>query len=369
MRIAIVNEMFQAGATRCARDLERGLQPAHELKYFPESKSDTPATLFRKLRAYKPDIVHCHSFYGQLPYHFLANVSRRYPTCFTPHDPRPVGTFQTPCWDCRHNVSCYNCPLLRPAVRYSGVLNRYFRMRSKKRLVHYATAPRTQIIAPSRWLEERMRETEMRRFRIHHIPYGIDGDRFRRVPDARALLGLPEDRKIVLHVAYEARRWEWNQRKGMNYLAEAFVEIVLPVFPDALMIVVGEGLIPNHPSMRPMSFVANDGLPVYYSAADVYAAPTLADNLPYTVLEAMACETPVVASAVGGVPEQVEDGKTGFLVTPRDPAALGAAILKILRDDGGARAMGRASRQRVLDTFGMTRFLERHEELYRQLVA
>ena len=369
MKIAIVNEMFEAGATRCARDLVRGLRAEHEARYFPESRGETSGTLLAKLRDYAPDVVHCHSYYGQLPYQFLATVSRRYPTCFTPHDPRPIGTFQTPCWECLRNRTCFNCPLLPPHFRYSVVLNRYFRLRSKKRLVHYLTDSATQIIAPSKWLGARLQQTELRRFRIHHIPYGIDDTRFRRVPDARAVLGLPEDRKMVLHVAYEARRWEWNRRKGMNYLMEAFMEVVLPAYPDALLLVVGEGLVPNHPSVRPMAFVANDRLPVYYAAADVFAAATVADNLPYTVLEAMACETPVVASRVGGIPEQVEDTKTGLLVPARDVRALGAAILALLRDEPRARCMGRAARERAIGTFGMERFLSRHEALYRQMIA
>lgn len=369
MRLAIVNERFEGGATRCAVDLLTGLRAEHDVRYFPRGKTETIRTLLSALRAFDPDVVHCHSFYGYFPYHFLAIVSRKYPTCFTPHDPRPIGTFQTVCWDCSHNRTCFNCPLLPPMVRYSGILNRYFGKRSKKHIVHVLTKPETQLIAPSRWLEARLRKTELKRFRIHHIPYGIDETKFRHVPDARRVLGIPEDKKVILHVAYEARPWEWNQRKGMNYLAEAFLKAVLPKYPDAVLCVVGEGLVPNHPNVRPMASVSNDRLATYYSAADVYAAATLADNLPYTVLEAMACGTPVVASRVGGIPEEVEDGRTGFLVPARDAGALGAAILAVLEDENRRQAMGRAAKERVTRTFGMERFLARHQAVYRQLIA
>ncbi|MFN8624795.1 MAG: glycosyltransferase [Candidatus Binatia bacterium] len=368
MKLAIVNELFEAGATRCARDLEAGLRGRHQVRYFPEARSDTVGTLLSGLREYDPHLVHCHSYYGQFPYHLLALISQRYPTCFTPHDPRPIGTFQDACWDCSRNRTCFDCPLLPSAIRYSGLLNRYFRMRSKKQIVHYLTHSSTQLIISSKWLEARLRNTELKRFRMHHVPYGIDAGKFHHVGGARRALGLPEDKKVVLHVAYEARPWNWNPRKGMNYLAEAFVKLVLARYPDALLMVAGEGLVPNHPAVRPMALVPNDRLSLYYSAADVFVAATVADNLPYTVLEAMACEIPVVASRVGGIPEEVADGETGLLVPPKDVAALGAAILAVLGDESRRAAMGRAGRVRVTTIFGMERFLACHEAVYRHML-
>ncbi|MBI2835569.1 MAG: glycosyltransferase [Acidobacteria bacterium] len=318
MKLAIINEAYQGGATRCARALVSGLQGKHQIRYFPEGTPEPIGQVLSALTAYQPDVVHCHSYYGRLPYYSLALVSRRYPTCFTPHDPRPIGTFHETCWDCSRHRTCFHCPLLPAHLRYSGLLNSYFRLRSYKRLVHRLTHSSLRLIAPSKWLKARLEMTELGRFEVHHIPNGVDTTRFARVVGARPLLGLPDDRKIILHVAYAGKPWTSVRRKGMTYLADAFVSLVLPRYPDALLVIVGEGLVPNHPNVRPMASVSNERLAAYYSAADVYVLATVADNLPYTVLEAMACETPVVASRVGGIPEQVEDGTTGLLVPPRD---------------------------------------------------
>jgi glycosyltransferase involved in cell wall biosynthesis len=86
-------------------------------------------------------------------------------------------------------------------------------------------------------------------------------------------------------------------------------------------------------------------------------------------LEAMACTTPVVASAVGGIVEVVDDGVTGLLVPPSRPDDLAAAIRKLLDDPAGARAMGEAGRRRVEAYFSWARVAERTETVYREAIA
>jgi len=86
-------------------------------------------------------------------------------------------------------------------------------------------------------------------------------------------------------------------------------------------------------------------------------------------LEAMACETAVVASAVGGIPEVVEDGVTGLLVPPADPEALATAVNELVADPERARQMGVAGRRRAVEQFSWRAVAERTAELYEQLVA
>jgi glycosyltransferase involved in cell wall biosynthesis len=86
-------------------------------------------------------------------------------------------------------------------------------------------------------------------------------------------------------------------------------------------------------------------------------------------LEAMACQTPVVASAVGGILEVVVDGETGFLVPPADPHALATSIRNVLDDPARARAMGRAGRKRVEDKFSWASVAARTEEVYAEAIA
>jgi glycosyltransferase involved in cell wall biosynthesis len=99
-------------------------------------------------------------------------------------------------------------------------------------------------------------------------------------------------------------------------------------------------------------------------AADVVVLPSLAEGLPLAVLEAMACGRPVVASAVGGVPEAVVDGRTGLLVPPGDAGALAEAIQRVLEDPAAGRRMGAEGRRRLEAHFSLDRVLGEVHALY-----
>lgn len=86
-------------------------------------------------------------------------------------------------------------------------------------------------------------------------------------------------------------------------------------------------------------------------------------------LEAMACETPVVASAVGGILEVVEDGKTGLLVPPAKPEALAQALTRVLENPELGARMGRAGRKRVEEKFSWVSVAERTEQVYAEAIA
>jgi glycosyltransferase involved in cell wall biosynthesis len=366
MRIAIVHENWGAGAARCAQDLRRELSPRHEVSYFPRSKDETAESVLNALLRFGPNVVHCHSFYGNLPYEFLYSVANRYPTCFTVHDPRPIGTMDVNCWNCQQNATCRRCPLVRPVWR-QFLRNPYYRLRKIKRDVHGRCPNSLQVVAPSRWMMERLEAQELNRFGLRHIPYGIDLDHFKNIPNSREEFGLPKDRPIILFSAWQESTRHVGIRKGLADLAEAFVTQVVPMMPDVVLAVAGESFVPNHPNVWPLGFVTLERLPRLLSAADVYVLPTLADNLPYTVLEAMGCALPIVATNVGGIPEQVTHGQTGLLVPPARPVELGAAILDVLSNPERARLMGANGRNRAESLYSMRSFVSSYEGLFQEL--
>lgn len=366
MNIAIVNEYWDAGAARCARALEKFLSGSHHVRYYPRPGADQPETIFADLAAFQPDIVHCHSYYTNLPYRFLADVSHVYQTVFTPHDTRAAGsiTMDPVCYGCQHFNLCFRCAFVGRA-RKLLLLNPHFWRRFYHRCVHLRTSSDLLVITPSDWLRRRLLATEMKRFEIYRVHHGIDLSHYRPVSAARSVLKLPESAKIIFFSAYTVG-WKINPHKGVLDLADAFIQTVLPRHPNALLMIAGGGLMPNHPNIKPLGCLRIDELPLYYSAADVFAAPSIADNFPFTVLEAMGCGSAIVAARTGGIPEAIEDGQSGRLVPQSNPKALGEALSDLLENREKRERMGRAARQRAEQLFGMDRFIRRHEQLYLQ---
>jgi glycosyltransferase involved in cell wall biosynthesis len=107
----------------------------------------------------------------------------------------------------------------------------------------------------------------------------------------------------------------------------------------------------------------------YLAAADLLVVPSLWESLPYAVLEAMAFGLPVLATAVGGVPEMVRDGATGRLVPPADEQALAGALAELLADAAARERMGRAARELVEQRFPLEAMVDRIEQLYERSSA
>jgi glycosyltransferase involved in cell wall biosynthesis len=102
--------------------------------------------------------------------------------------------------------------------------------------------------------------------------------------------------------------------------------------------------------------------------ATVLVLPSLEDNCPMTVLEAMAAGVPVVASRVGGLPDLIEEGKTGFFCDPREAASMAAAVEKVLVNPSAAAEVARQAKQRARERFHPSVIVRRHVEIYREVL-
>ena len=138
--------------------------------------------------------------------------------------------------------------------------------------------------------------------------------------------------------------------------------------------IVGDG--PDRPLLAPAAAAAGvelagerDDVPAVLAASDVFVLPSFSEGMPMSVLEAMAAGLPVVASAVGGVPELVDDDVTGLLVPPGDETALAGALERALGDMALRRRLGAAGRTRVEEHFALDAFREAHVRLYREELA
>jgi glycosyltransferase involved in cell wall biosynthesis len=229
-------------------------------------------------------------------------------------------------------------------------------------------------VAPSRWLHGLAAASVLfHDRRIVHIPYGIDHLRFQPIDRAlaRHLLGLAPDRRIILFGAFGGIN---NPRKDFKLLAAALrAGAADGKFKNTELVIFGsgaEGVAADVGITASALGVLHDdiSLALVYSAADIYVATTTADNLPLSVMEAMACGTPVAGVDVGGMADLVRDGETGRLVA-RDPAALAGALDWMLADGDRLAQLGSAARATIEREFTSERQAAQYLSLYQDLLG
>jgi len=214
--------------------------------------------------------------------------------------------------------------------------------------------------------------------KISVIRNGLDPSSFVGAGGAslRTELSLPAGAPLVAMVS------RLNRLKGVDDFLQAAARTA-DRFEDVRFLIVGDNGTPDGSDYRREleRRVAQLGLerrvvftgfrldvPRLLSEVAISVLPSLSEGLPNTILEAMAAGVPVVATRVGGTAELVEDGVTGLLVPPGDPAALAKAIEQLLAEPQQARRFGRAGRQRVIEEFSLERMVRQTEDLYLKLL-
>ena len=190
------------------------------------------------------------------------------------------------------------------------------------------------------------------------------------VTDTRKAYGIEGD--YILFVGRTSRQ------KGMPYLIEAMkyvdpgVQLVCCTSAPDTKEIEEEiaALVAQEPRVTWINtLLREENYVELYSNCVVFACPSVYEPFGIINLEAMACERPVVASAVGGIQEVVVPGETGYLVPPADPKALADALNKVLRDRNMARQMGLAGRKRVVDHFSWTSIAAKTKTMYEEMLA
>jgi glycosyltransferase involved in cell wall biosynthesis len=202
------------------------------------------------------------------------------------------------------------------------------------------------------------------------IPNGVNLNIFHPANqgDARFELGLPTDAKILLFTAYGIKKNIWKDYKTLQSTLIKIGSTGMKV----LCLALGERAPPEHFGGVEIRFVPYIGDPEkvarYYIAADLYIHPARTETFPNTILEALACGTPVVASAVGGIPEQILEGKTGFLVPSGDAQLMAKRIIQLLEDDAYRQQLGRQAADDAARRFGLERMVDEYLQVYREFL-
>ena len=318
--------------------------------------------IFRQLDA---DVINLHwvSWFVDWP-SFFPEATQRWPVVWTLHD---VNAFTGGCHyteGCRRfEQQCGRCPLLNSQDEDDATREIW---RLKQQAYQAIQAGRLRVVTPSRWLATEARCSRlMRDWPIEVIPYGLDLNVFKPVDQsaARRALGLPIDARIVLFVSESLN----SPRKGAAQLSEALRGI--GSIDRVCLLSVGSGQMADDklPVINLGRIDGEQKLAEAYSAADVFALPSLEDNLPNTMLESVACGTPVAAFNAGGIPDFVRPGETGELAPVGDVKALADALSRLLTDDARRERMSENCRRVAEAELSMDTQADRYDQLYHQM--
>jgi len=325
-----------------------------------------PDRLTSRVSHFAPDIIHLHWVARMMHIETLNRFN--VPIVWTLHDSWPfTGGCFLPLGCTRYRESCGACPVLGSS-REEDLSRRVWRRKKEAWQGLNLT-----LVAPSRWMAGRARVSSLfRETRIEVIPNGIDAQRYQPSDQrkAREALSLPLEKRLILFGAKDATR---DRNKGFHLLLESLRALAGGRQRDDIELLVFGSKEPDKPQdhgfkAHYLGWQNDKGLALLYAAADVFVLPSIQENLPYTVMEAMACGTPCVAFNIGGVPDLIDHQKNGYLARPFDPADLAEGIAFVLEDDERWKELSAQARRKVEREFTLESVAQRHLALYRTLL-
>ena len=190
--------------------------------------------------------------------------------------------------------------------------------------------------------------------------------------EVRRQLGV-DNKKVVMFIG------TLSVHKGLSYLLKAMPQIC-SLYPETAVVLVGSGPLMDELKSLALELgiadktifcgrIPYEQIPAYLSAADIFAFPSIDEGLPRAVMEAMAMELPVVGTKVGGIPELVQNGQTGFLVDPCNPQQIADALNLLLQKPHLASEMGRSARNEIVSNYSFEEGIKRYISLIYEVSA
>ena len=326
-----------------------------------------PNNIAQEIIHFKPDIVHLHWIGGGfIP--ITAFLQLRCPIVWTLHD---MWAFTGGChYDeaCgRYGTACGKCPQLNS--KNKNDLS-HFIWKNKK---NSWKDIKITVVTPSNWLAKCAKTSSL--FKDHYIkviPYGLDLKVFTPMSkiSAKRSLGLAGDKKLILFGA----QFIDDARKGFEYLRQSLVSLAEQGLKDGIEVgIFGKLQNKNFPDLglRVHNFeaITSDAkLDLLYSAADVFVCPSVQDNFPNTVMEALACGTPCVAFDIGGISDLIEHEVNGYLAKPFKIEDLAQGIMWILDDKNGYDKLALQARLKAEQKFSSALQVQSYIELYKKML-
>ena len=264
---------------------------------------------------------------------------------------------------CNHSYDCERWKTLCgacPELKSSPEINRdstEFLIRLKKLSYDYS---RFYIVSPSLWLKNKISKSILKNKNISVIPNGIDENIFMAHPKkaARKKLNLPEDRVILLFVAFRGIE---NRIKGGHLIPEIKKKLNQK---NTIFLCIGRSGFQDNNIISMESVTDERKLALFYAAADLFIYPSFADNFPLVVLESLSCRTPVVAFKTGGIPEIIKHKYNGYLAPPGNIDEMIQGIKYFLANRVTLEKAEYAARKTILDKFTLKNTMDKYITLY-----
>ena len=313
------------------------------------------------------DVIHLHWInQGMLSLKGIQKILQSgKPVVWTMHDIWPATALCHVTLGCQHFTSqCRHCRLL-PRGGSSSDFSTTVWQRKQRMLAD----ENIYFVACSRWLEsEAKRSALLKGQKITSIPNPIDTRIYKKgdKQEARQRLGLPLDKKLILFASQRVT----NVNKGMEYLIEACRQLQLS---DAAVVILGghaEDVV-SQLSLEayPLGYVNEEQRIVdVYHAADVFVLPSLSENLPNTIMEAMACGVPCVGFRVGGIPEEIDHRRNGYVADYRSAEDLARGIRWILTE-ADYETLSKNAVQKVVQNYSQQSVALKYLDVYHQAQA
>lgn len=313
------------------------------------------------------DVIHLHWVnQGMLSLKGIQKILQSgKPVVWTMHDIWPATALCHVTLGCQHFTSqCGNCRLL-PGGGSSHDYSTTIWQRKQRMLAD----ENIYFVACSHWLEsEAKRSALLKGQKITSIPNPIDTRIYKRgnKQEARQRLGLPLDKKLILFASQRVT----NVNKGMDYLIEACRQLQIS---DAAVVILGghaeEVVSQLSLEAYPLGYVNDEQRIVdVYHAADVFVLPSLSENLPNTIMEAMACGVPCVGFKVGGIPEEIDHRRNGYVAEYRSAEDLARGICWILTE-ADYEELSKNAVQKVVQNYSQQSVASKYLDVYHQAQA
>ena len=312
----------------------------------------------------RPDIIHCHNLHSNyFDLRALPWLSQQAPLILHLHDTWLLTGHCAHNLDCeRWRSGCGNCPYLNtyPAIPHDKSAENW---RHKQAIY---TESHLYIVAVSHWLMAQVQKSMLLPVKGRVIHNGIDLTVFKpgSKKAARQELGLPLTARVVLYSAHNRMFKDSEAMQKTLQLLTGMDLYFVCIGAQGPTKELGNGCLIQTGYIDGAAKMAQ-----YYRAADLYLHAAQADSFPTAILEALAVGTPVVATAVGGIPEQIIDGQTGYLVPQNSLEALVYAVQTLIDDNDLRIKMGAAAAQYARQHFGIESQIDTLLEWYEEVRA